>query len=61
MVLIDSSARHNFVSPVLVKAVQATTINIEPICVTLGKKLKVLIIKLANLSILFTSGAAQIV
>ena len=60
MVLIDSSARHNFVSTVLVKAVQATTINIEPICVTLGNKSKVLSAKSAKLNILFT-GVAQMV
>ena len=52
---------HNFVSAALVQAVQATTINIEPICVTLGNKFKVLSTKLAKLSISFTSGAAQMV
>ena len=38
MVLIDSGTMHNFVSAVLAQAVQATTINAEPMCVTLGNK-----------------------
>ena len=58
MVLIDSGAMHSYVSAVLMQAVKATTINIEPICVTLGKKPKVLSTKLAKLSISFTAGAA---
>ena len=48
-------------SAVLGQAVQATNINAEPICVTLGNKSKVLSAKLAKLSILFASGAAQMV
>ena len=43
------------------QAVKATTINAEPICVTLGNKFKVLSAKLAKLSILFTSGASRMV
>ena len=60
-VLIDSGTIHNFVSAVFMQAVQAMTINIEPMCVTLGNKFKVLIAKLAKLSISFVSGAAPIV
>ena len=52
---------HNCVSAACAQAVKATTINTEPICVTLGNKFKVLSTKLAKLSILFTSGAAQTV
>ena len=52
---------HNFVSALFLQAVQATIINIEPMYVTLGNKLKVLSTKLAKLSISFTSGAAQTV
>ena len=52
---------NNFVSTALAQAVKATTINAEPICVTLGNKFKVLSTKLAKLSILFASGAVQIV
>ena len=61
MVLINSGATHNFVSAALVQAVKATTINAEPICVTLGHRLKVLTTRLAKISIVFTSGAAQAV
>ena len=61
MVLIDSGTMHNFVSAALVQAVQATTINVEPMCVILGKEFKVLSAKLAKLSISFASGAAQTV
>ena len=61
MVLIDSGAMHNFVSAALVQAVQALTINVEPMCVTLGNKFKVLSAKLASLSIFFASGSAQTV
>ena len=43
------------------QAVKATTINTEPICVTLGNKSKVLALSLAKLSILFASGATQMV
>ena len=60
-VLIDSGAMHNFLSTTLVQAVQATTINIEPMCVTLGNKFKVLSTKLAKLNISFAFGAAQMV
>ena len=52
---------HNFVSAALVQAVQATTINLEPMCVTFGNKIKVLSTKLAQVSMSFTSGAAQMV
>ena len=41
MVLINSGAMHNFMSAALTQAVQATTINIEPICVTWGNKFKI--------------------
>ena len=61
MVLIDSGIIHNFVSAVLMQAVKATTINVEPMCLTLGNRFKVFSTKLAKLSILFASGAAQIV
>ena len=61
MVLIDSGAMHNFVSAVLVQAVQAITINTEPIFGNLGNKYKVLSAKLAKLSISFAYGAAQMV
>ena len=61
MVLVDSGETHNFVSAALTQAVKATTINTEPMCVTLGNKFKVLSTKLAKLSISFASGAAQIV
>ena len=47
MVLIDSGAMHNFMSAVFAQAVQATTINVEPICITLGNKFKVISAKLA--------------
>ena len=50
MVLISSGATHNFVSAALV---QATTINVEPMCVTLGNEFEVLSTKLAKLSIFF--------
>ena len=60
-VFIDSGAMHNFVSAVLIQAVQATTINTEPMCVTLGNKFKVLSTRLAKASILFASGATQMV
>ena len=59
MVLIDSGAVHNFVSAALAQAVQPTTINVEPMCVTLGNEFKVLNVKLAKLSISFASGTAQ--
>ena len=49
MVLIDSGAMHNFASDTLVQAVQASTINVEPIYITLGNKTKVLSTKLAKL------------
>ena len=52
---------HNFVSATLTQAVKATTINAEPIYVTLGNKFKVLSTKLAQLSTLFASGAVQII
>ena len=39
---------HNFVSIVLVQAVKSATINVEPMCVTLGNKLKVLSAMLAK-------------
>ena len=52
---------HNFVSAALVEAVQATTINIEPMYLILVNEFKVHSTKLAKLSILFTSGAAQMV
>ena len=52
---------HNFVSAMLVQAVQATTINAELIYVTPGNEFKVLSAKLAKLSISFTSQAAQMV
>ena len=61
MVLIDSGAMHNFVSAAFAQAVQVITINIEPMCVILGDKFKVLSIKLAKLSISFASGALQTV
>ena len=61
MVLINSGAMHNFMSAALTQAVQATTINIEPICVILGNKFKVLSPKLAKLNISFASGGAQMV
>ena len=61
MVLIDSGIMYNFVSAALEQAVQATAINIEPMCKTLGNKFKVLSTKLAKLSISFASGAAQTV
>ena len=60
-VLIDSGAMHNFVNAALMQAVQAITINTEPICVTLGNKFKVLSTKLAKLTISFTSRAVQMV
>ena len=60
-VLIDSGAINNFVSAVLMQAVKATTINSEPICVTLGNKFKVFSSRLAKLSISIASGAAQMV
>ena len=50
---------HNFVSTVLAQAVQATTINAEPMCVTLGNRFRVFSTKLAKLGILFASGAVQ--
>ena len=59
--MIDSGTVHNFVSAVLVKAVKATTINAEPMCVPLGNKIKVFSTKLGKLSISFASGAAQTV
>ena len=46
---------------VLAQAVQAITINVEPMCRILGNKFLVLSAKLANLSISFASGAAQMV
>ena len=61
MVLIDSSTTHNFVSAAFAQAVQTTTIDAKPMCVTLGNKFKVLGANLAKLNILFTSGAAQMV
>ena len=61
MVLIDLGIMHNFVSDALAQAVKATTINIDQMCVTLQNKFKVLIAKLAKLSISFASGAAQMV
>ena len=61
MVLFDSGTMHNFVSAALVQTVKATTINAEPICVTLRNKFKMLSTKLAKLSVLFASGAAQTV
>ena len=61
MVLIDSGTMHNFVSAVLAQEMQATTINAEPMCVTLGNKSKVQSTKLAKLRISFASGAAQTV
>ena len=59
--MIDSGAVHNFVSAAFAQAAQATTINVEPMCVILGNKFKVLSAKLAKLSISFASGAAQMV
>ena len=61
MVLIDSGEMHNFVSAALVQAVKAISINVEPICVTLGNKYNVISNKLAKLSISFASRAAQMV
>ena len=48
-------------STVFAQAVQTTTINIEPMCVKLGNKFKVLGAKLAKLNTLLTSGATQMV
>ena len=48
-------------SAALAQAVQAMTINVEPMCITLGNMFEVLSNKLAKLSILFISGAAQMV
>ena len=48
-------------SAILAQVVKATTINVKPICLTLGNKFKVLGAKLAKLSISFTHGATQIV
>ena len=59
--LIDSGAMLNFMSAALAQTVKATTINAEPVCVTLGNKFKILSAKLAKLSILFASEAAQTV
>ena len=59
--MIDSGAKHNFVSVALVQAVKTTTINTEPMCVTFGNKFQVFSTKLAKLSISFTSGAIQMV
>ena len=61
MALIDSGAVHNFMSAVLMQAVQAIKINVKPMYIILGNIFKVLSDKLTNLSILFASGAAQIV
>ena len=47
-----------FTSAALAQAVQAMTINVEPMCTTLGNMFEVLSSKLAKLSILFISGAA---
>ena len=52
---------HNFLSSGFVQAVQAIIIIVEPMCVTLECKFKVLSTKLAKLSISFTSGAAEMV
>ena len=59
--LIDSGAMHNFMSVALVQAMKATTINAEPICMTLGNTFKVLSAKLVKLSISFASKATQMV
>ena len=61
MVLVNSGEMHNFVSAVLVQAMQAITINIEKKYMTLGNRFKVLSTKLAKLSISFASGATQMV
>ena len=61
MVLINSGAMHSFVSIALGQAVQATTINIELICITLGIKFKVHSTKVAKQSISFTFRASQMV
>ena len=50
---------HNFIHATFVQAVKATINNAEPMCVTLGKKIKVLSANLVKLSISFASGASQ--
>ena len=52
---------HKFISAALMQAVKAIIINSEPMCVTLGSKFKVFSPKLANLSISFAFGSAQMV